>query len=309
MLRTNPEQIDISDSFRKLTPRTLQHGAISQSRPPMTSVSEQYGNIYNMSAIEKSVIYEEWIRTGKPHNLVCSVCRNPDNLMPCETCCRSYHRACLPQGVIPPLAAQFYCSECKNKRWDQSPPQFDKPPSSTVSRSSTPGANGSSGVSSPSEHGSHAVRQPHPLIGAATSATAASSSHSSPEIDRQRPFTSRQCTINSDVDIFTQAKQLLMEYGRFPADQEFRPELLLKLGSMMMDLHSLQSLHQELQGLRAENTALRNENSNVRSYFTSNLPSNEPLITSSVSRMPPILPGSSADTSEKTWDRIVMDLI
>ncbi|PIG85500.1 PHD finger domain protein [Aspergillus arachidicola] len=132
---------------------------------------------------------------------------------------------------------------------------------------------------------------------------------SPPDVDRHQASEDHGNFATPETDVLSRARNLLVDYGQLDADKDIRPELLLKLASMMTELEAQQSLQQEVQELKAENVALRNENANFRGYFTSRLPTNEPMINSSSNIIPPIFPRPSSDTSGKTWDRIVMDLI
>ncbi|GMG01536.1 hypothetical protein BDV35DRAFT_256481 [Aspergillus flavus] len=247
---------------------------------------------------------------GKPHNLVCSGCRYPGNLLLCETCCRSYHGSCLPSQDASLLTGSFHCPSCRHKRWDQSPPQFDRSaPSSNASRGSTPGVNGYSRVTSSREYASIDGRRTLTALGPLAGPTQVLSIRSPPDVDRHQSSEDHGNFATPETDVLSRARNLLVDYGQLDADKDIRPELLLKLASMMTELEAQQSLQQEVQELKAENVALRNENANFRGYFTSRLPTNEPMINSSSNIIPPIFPRPSSDTSGKTWDRIVMDLI
>ncbi|KAE8367507.1 hypothetical protein BDV27DRAFT_72062 [Aspergillus caelatus] len=314
MLRTREKQSNTSQGLLNQpgswnSHLLVQHTATSQSlRPVGGSSSEWYGS-GSISDVEKGYIYDEWIRAGKPHNLVCSSCRNPGNLILCETCCRSYHAPCLSSQDSSILSGPFYCPSCKHKRWDQSPPQFDRSAaSSNASRSSTPGVTGYSRVASPHEYARIDGRRPLAALGSLAGPTQALPIRSSPEVDRQQPSGHHGNFATPETDVLSRARNLLVDYGQLDVDKDIRPELLLKLASMMSELEAQPSLQQEVQELKAENIALRNENANFRAYFTSRLPTNEPMINSS-SINTPILPRPPSDTDGKSWDRIVMDLI
>lgn len=247
---------------------------------------------------------------GKPHNLVCSGCRNPGNLILCEACCRSYHAFCLPSQDASMLTGPFYCPSCRHKRWDQSPPQFDKSAaSSNASRSSTPGVSGCSRVTSPREYAPIDGRRSLAALGPLAGPTQVLSMRSSPDVDRHQASEHLRNSATLETDVLSRTRNLLVDYGQLDADKDIRPELLLKLASMMSELEAQQSLQQEVQELKAENVALRNENANFRAYFTSRLPTNEPMINSSSINSLPILPRPPSDTDAKSWDRIVMDII
>jgi hypothetical protein len=107
-----------------------------------------------------------------------------------------------------------------------------------------------------------------------------------------------------DPSMLTRAREFLPIHGSFPENQEFSLELLLKLGSMMteLDFH-----RQQVQELASENSHLRQDNANIRAYLDSNLATGKPAANAMPDRSN--IPRPSADTSGKSWDRIVMDLI
>ncbi|PKX94939.1 PHD finger protein [Aspergillus novofumigatus IBT 16806] len=244
---------------------------------------------------EKSRIYTDWIKAGKPHNLVCSECRSPDDLMLCETCCRSYHARCLSDPVTATSTGNFYCPSCRDKRWDQMLPQISSLAASPdVSRSSTP--------------------VPHPAImhnrtGPAYALIVQSSPsvHSSP-VDSQQQHAQNVLSMASNSDIMSRARHFLIQHGKFPTSQDFHPELLSSLGTMMLELEAQQLLLQEIQDLREENASLRREALKTKPHYASRMPINETVLNSP-SQLAPRIQTPSPDTAGKSWDRIVMDLI
>ncbi|KAF7588323.1 hypothetical protein BBP40_005889 [Aspergillus hancockii] len=161
-------------------------------------------------------------------------------------------------------------------------------------------------MTSPSGYTSQDAHQPLITAGPETWSTQTPSNHSSPGIDPQQVFA--QSSSTAKADILSRARSFLIGYGQFSGDQDFRPELLLNLASMMMELESQQPLKQEVQNLKAENFALQNENVTLKAYFAARLPTGEPMVNPP-STNTPILPRPPSDTSGKSWDRIVMDLI
>ncbi|PLB50005.1 hypothetical protein P170DRAFT_473578 [Aspergillus steynii IBT 23096] len=289
MLRTPPDTSGLPQ------PRMLQEGSPRQYNPPgrkrpVRHMATDFGTS-SVSGAEKRRIYDEWTRAGKPHNLICSQCRKPDDLIPCETCCRSYHAACLMLGGLSPHAGAFHCPSCRRNQWDQSL-QFDTPlQSSNVSPSSTPSGNGSR-VTSPSVYMAFDHRSPLDSPG----------STMYPQNFRQLDH-----SIPVQPAFASQARDFLMSNGQFPAHQEFPPELLSRLGSMMAALETQRSLQDEIRNLKEENATLRNDNANMRDYFNSNLPTREPMIAAQPSDMSDT--PKVTDTSEKAWDRIMYDII
>ncbi|GAB1197650.1 hypothetical protein APSETT444_006951 [Aspergillus pseudonomiae] len=164
-------------------------------------------------------------------------------------------------------------------------------------------------ATSPREYATLEGRRTLPALGSLAGPTQDLSKRSSPDVDRQQSSKSHGNVATPETHVLSRARNLLVDYGQLYADKDIRPELLLKLASMMTELEAQQSLQQEVQELKMENAALRNENANFRAYFTSRLPTNEPIINSSSTSTPPIFPKLPSDTSGKSWDRIVMDLI
>lgn len=78
------------------------------------------------------------INAGKPHNLVCSEYRLPENLIGCGPCCRAYHPQCLSAANT---ASNFsHCPPCKENGWDRAPPSLPLSSVPTNSRDATPGS-------------------------------------------------------------------------------------------------------------------------------------------------------------------------
>ncbi|KAF9891877.1 hypothetical protein FE257_002839 [Aspergillus nanangensis] len=275
--------------------------ATRSRRPPQPPISQPlspspYGQ-RNISEAEKSRIYDEWIGAGKPHNLVCSLCRHPDNLMPCESCCRAYHAACLSLGEDSnPLNGQFYCPSCKRNQWDQSPPQFGGVTPSSTGSSTSPAA----GMGSPANAGSPYIR-PHSQPGSAGWPAQIPIARQPPQ-----PQSSNVDVWSSQYDVLSRARDFLFEYGHFPPTQEFRLEFLLKLGSMIAQVESHQTIQQVIHDLQEENASLRSSNGNLRAMLGPNVSAQLPMAHPGPS-LP--LPNHSGDPSEKSWDRIVTDLI
>jgi hypothetical protein len=233
---------------------------------------------------------------GKPHNLVCSECRSPDDLMLCETCCRSYHARCLLDAARATTTGNFYCPSCRDKRWDQTPPLINSLAASPdVSRSSTP-------VPHPAIM--HSRTGPAAIL---TTQTSLQSSlvHSSPVDSQQHQ---NVLSMASTSDIMSRARHFLIQHGKFPTSQDFHPELLSNLGTIMLELESQQLLLQEIQDLREENASLRRDALKTKHHYPSRMPINDSVLNSP-SHLEPRIQTPSPNTAGKSWDRIVMDLI
>ncbi|KAI9368127.1 hypothetical protein BJX61DRAFT_240475 [Aspergillus egyptiacus] len=248
-----------------------------------------------ISDTEKHQIYKRWIESGRPHNFVCTQCREPANLLSCETCCRSYHIACLPPANVPSDRARFYCPACTARRWD----------------STSPGTSRSSGASTPAA--GDAARVMTPLRSVATSAQISVPLHSDTQnvpcthVGTSMTDPGTMCPAPPDIsdpNMLKRAREFLLVHGGFPESQEFSVDLLLKLGSMITE----RELHrQQMQELVSENSYLRQDNANIRAYLDSNLATRRPAARSSAGLS--TIPTPSSDTSGKTWDRIITDLI
>ncbi|KAI9039843.1 PHD finger protein [Aspergillus affinis] len=322
MLRAPPDSLGPSQPSTQQNSSPHPHFHIERewSMRHLPSVNSFYKSS-SVSGAEKRRIYDEWTsqylvsnnaslaRTkhhsgvGKPHNLICSQCRNPDDLIPCETCCRSYHAACLQrlEGLFPPRP--FYCPSCRQNQWDQSV-QFDTPlPSSNVSRSSTPSVHGPSKVSSPSGYSAFHQHRSIQTVGPGPWETPNLSVTSPQQVQQLHQTPSIQ------PELLSQAKEFLMTNGNFPADQEFSVELLSKLGFIMAAVESQNALQAENRNLREENASLRSDNANMRDYFNAKLPTREPMINTQAWECSTDIPNTTADPGDKAWDRIVSDMI
>lgn len=245
---------------------------------------------------------------GRLHNVVCSACHNPDDLLLCETCCRSYHGSCLPPSDAPGSPANFHCPFCKRKRWDRFPPQSTVSASvSDAPRSNTLSERGVGMLASPSSH-----------VAASNQTSPGTNENSMPgvQVSPVQPFSDTdqlrnnqvQDSISQSAELCARAKEFLSEYGGFPQGQEYRQGFLLQLGWMMKEVESHQMLFHEVQNLREENARLQNENSQLRGgYQPPRIPTEAMLAVSSRANSP--IPRPPSDAAGKSWDSIVLDLI
>lgn len=186
---------------------------------------------------------------------------------------------------------QFYCPSCKAYQWDRAPPQIGSAVQSpSASRSSTPSTRSSVQVmSAPSGDRMTALL---------ASAARGMNKPTQPRSIEQHEHHPNDVSTPPQYDLVARARNFLLEYGGFPPNHEFRLDLLLKLGTMIDEIESHRSIHQELQELRAENASLRS-NARLRGV-SSSLPA---------SYLPPILPSPAGAEGEKSWDRIITDLL
>ncbi|KAL4737200.1 hypothetical protein BDV11DRAFT_192243 [Aspergillus similis] len=283
MLRSTQEPASLSQTTVTSGPGHY----LNLSRPSQLPLASWIGD---PSEAENHPLYKHWLDSGKPHNVICSECRGPNNLIFCQTCCRSYHGSCLPASDSAIETSQFRCPACLAGRWDHAAQMLNQLTSPATSRSATPFVRApNSGIISPA-------------------AEMASSVHTTPTARSgiQTPFRIMDNAATPDAfdpSILSRARDFLRAHGGFPESQEFSMDLLLKLGAMMTEL----DFHRDqVQELASENAHLRQDNANIRAYLDSNLRTGRPFGPggdfSDISR-------PSSDTTGKSWDRIVMDLI
>lgn len=205
-------------------------------------------------------------------------------------------------GEIAGLPGNFHCPSCRDKRWDRVPPQFPRS-SPNVSRSTTPSGRDRSRRGSPSGRAMASAHGSPVASGTPLSGLHGSSGHTSP-MDYQPSIRGAGQMLSSQSDKLARARAFLTENGGFPVHQEYSPMLLYRLGDMMTQLESQQRLLQEIHELKEENNRLHNINRELRVHADVRSPHDCGL-------NPPVpnIPRPSADTSGKSWDRIVMDLL
>ncbi|KAL4957633.1 hypothetical protein BDW69DRAFT_13846 [Aspergillus filifer] len=214
--------------------------------------------------------------------------------MPCATCCRSYHRACLSPVSLSAQSAPFQCPACCSGQWTRLLASSDDLSTfvnaSRAHRGTAMTYGATKGVQSPAA----------PMAApASTQATPHEMQGASAADSLVAPFDA------FDPSILTRAREFLRTQGGFPESQDFSPDFLLKLGFMMTELE----LHRErAQELVSENAQLRQDNANIRTYLDSNLATGRPVVNSPAGDLS-FIRRPSPDTTGKTWDRIVMDLI
>lgn len=268
-------------------------GALTLSEPEQTSIYYEWTS--ELPSINPCSSINVFSGAGKPHNLICSECYKPNHLMFCETCCRSYHAECLRSEGSTGILTIFHCPSCKVKKWDHVPPQFSSR-SPSVFRSTTPGGDAARQDGHPARAMSgHEPRTSEKPL----SRFRGLPGHQSPDEQHQH---ARAIQALPYVDRLAQARHFLNENGGFPAYQEYSPMLLYRLGEMMMRLESQDDLLREVQELREENARLHR---GLRIPTDSRWHLREPAPNSPM----PNIARPSPDTTGKSWDRIVMDLI
>lgn len=223
--------------------------------------------------------------------------------MGCETCCRSYHAQCLPTTAPPMPLASFHCPSCKAKGWDRAPPSLPATSSSSTSRDPTPTAPSSFVL--PSYRGASGSARASPWPGMSNIPGISSAMDFVPEGTDAFEHDHSSSNLSPITDMYPHILALLAQ----PDGQDVtrHPEFIYQLHCMMQEVQSHRSLLQKAAVLREEFSRVQTENIQIRTYLNSRLPSREPTF-STLSTFSPI-PRPSPDTSGRSWDSIVLDLI
>ncbi|CEO59726.1 hypothetical protein PMG11_04391 [Penicillium brasilianum] len=253
---------------------------------------------------EQSRIYHDWITAGKEHVFVCSGCYLPENLIGCETCCRSYHAQCLPDTASPMPLDGFHCPSCKSKGWDRAPPSLPALPSSlNTSRDATPTA--ASGFIPPSYGSASSSSRASPWTGTSNMPVITSALDLVPESADAFEHNHLTANISPITDMYPHILAFLAQPDA--QDVTRRPEFFHQIHSMMQELQSHRSMLQKAAVLREEFSRVQTENIQIRTYLNSRLPSREPTFSTPSTFSP--VPRPTPDTSGRSWDSIVLDLI
>lgn len=243
--------------------------------------------------------------------------------MQCATCCRCYHASCLPdpgdRSVID--GTTFYCPSCRERQWDYDPPQIAgaASPASSAEMSSRNGGVKIGDLISSSPSTGTAVLSPESSDTGMRATLPSLSQSCRPRLDADQPPASSSGSPHKpnsnvltpagdhegDITNTSRARSFLTEYGGFDPNREYRQELLFRLGWMFEKLESNEALSAEVRALREENSWLRRENWQLQNR----LPSMETLLAGGPSGTTSPIPRPTSDTTGRTWDSIVMDLI
>lgn len=197
----------------------------------------------------------------------------------------------------------FHCPSCKAKGWDRAPPSLPATTSSSTSRDSTPTAH--SGFISPSYRGGSGSVQASPWPGTNNIPEISSTMDFVPEGSGAFEY-DHSSTNNSPItDMYPHILALLAQPDR--QDMTRHPEFIHQLHCMMQEVQSHRSLLQKAAVLREEFSRVQTENIQIRTYLNSRLPSREPTFSTPSTFSP--IPRPSPDTSGRSWDSIVLDLI
>ncbi|KAJ5344453.1 Zinc finger PHD-finger [Penicillium brevicompactum] len=279
-------------SIEEDLPSQIRWGSISSTLPVL-------------SGPEQVRVYHDWIDAGRPHNIVCWECRLPDSLIGCQTCCRSYHTACL-QDVVR-SANNFHCPSCRARSWDHAPPQFSTlSPAPTSTRSAT--------------------RSVRPLqTQDLPSTTGPTRDDESPRGSRRKssgvpkmahPTLNRLDKTNADstpgLSPVTEMYPQLLEHLALPHDgtdqgaqsAQFKNQLSLA----MQEIESHRVSMREKASLQQEYLRMQKENMQIKAYLDSGL-SREATAVASPSTISHSITRPPVQRSGQSWDSIALDLI
>ncbi|OOQ87273.1 hypothetical protein PEBR_17606 [Penicillium brasilianum] len=233
---------------------------------------------------EQSRIYHDWITAGKEHV--------------------SYHAQCLPNTASPMPLDGFHCPSCKSKGWDRAPPSLPALPSSlNTSRDATPTA--ASGFIPRSYGSASGSSRASPWAGTSNMPVITSALEFVPEGADAFEHNHLTANISPITDMYPHILAFLAQPDA--QDVTRRPEFFHQIHSMMQEVQSHRSMLQKAAVLREEFSRVQTENIQIRTYLNSRLPSREPNFSTPSTFSP--VPRPTPDTSGRSWDSIVLDLI
>ncbi|KAJ5961435.1 Zinc finger PHD-finger [Penicillium viridicatum] len=290
------------------TPSIVVDSQYDSSSPLIRSIEDhdqiRWGSISStqpvLSGPEQIRVYHEWIDAGKPHNIVCWECRLPDSLIGCQTCCRSYHTACLLDVVR--SANSFYCPSCRERAWDRAPPQFPVP-------SPAP----STGGTTPSSHSDPAGNIP---IRGDRSPTASRRKSSAPRM--MPPTLNRIDELNSrgtPAEVFSVAETYpqLLEYLALPDNEtnhHAQPsQFKHQLGMAIKEIESYRASIRDKVNIREDYSRLQRENAQIKAYLDSKRSPRDSAIPSPSAVSHDIISRPASEQRGKAWDSLALDAL
>ncbi|CAG8076994.1 unnamed protein product [Penicillium nalgiovense] len=294
MLRTPSILVDSPDTTTPLV-RSIEDydqirwGSISSTQPVL-------------SGPEQVRVYHEWIDAGKPHNIVCWECRLPDSLIGCQTCCRSYHTACLLDVVR--SANNFHCPSCRARGWDHAPPQFPVPSPAPSTGGTTPN--------------SHSDLSPGniPIRGDRSPTASGRKSSVTPRM-MNPPAMNCIDEVNArgtPGEVFPVAETYpqLLEYLALPdAETDHHAQssqFKHQLGMAMKEIESNRASMRDKANIREDYSRLQRENVQIKAYLDSrNSPRNSAIPSPSMVSHN-IIPRPASEQRGKAWDSLALDM-
>ncbi|KAJ5206437.1 Zinc finger PHD-finger [Penicillium cf. griseofulvum] len=255
-----------------------------------------------LSGPEQIRVYHEWIDAGKPHNIVCWECRLPDSLIGCQTCCRSYHTACLLDVVR--SADNFHCPSCRARSWDDAPPQFPVPSPIPSTGGTTPKGHPDPSFENLPIHGDRSS------TASRSKSSVVSRMMPPPTLDRIDDFDTR----GTPAELFPVAETYpqLLEYLAMP-DAEVHQHVQSsqfkhQLGMAMKEIESNRASVREKTNIREEYSKVQRENAQIKAYLDSRSSSRGSSVPSPSAASHTIISRPTSEQMGKDWDRIAVDL-
>ncbi|CAI7612928.1 unnamed protein product [Penicillium viridicatum] len=254
-----------------------------------------------LSGPEQIRVYHEWIDAGKPHNIVCWECRLPDSLIGCQTCCRSYHTACLLDVVR--SANNFHCPSCRERAWDRAPPLFPVP-------SPAP----STGGTTPSSHSDPAGNVP--IRGDRSPTASRRKSSATPRM--MPPTLNRIDELNSrgtPAEVFSVAETYpqLLEYLALPDNEtnhHAQPsQFKHQLGMAIKEIESNRASIRDKVNIREDYSRLQRENAQIKAYLDSKRSPRDSAIPSPSVVSHDIISRPASEQRGKAWDSLALDTL
>ncbi|KAJ5941819.1 Zinc finger PHD-finger [Penicillium verrucosum] len=290
------------------TPSVIVDSQCESSTPLIRSIEDhdqiRWGSISStqpvLSGPEQIRVYHEWIDAGKPHNVVCWECRLPDSLIGCQTCCRSYHTACLLDVVR--SANNFYCPSCRARAWDYAPPQFSVP-------SPAPSTGGTTPNYHPDPSGNIPIRGDR--------SPTASQRKSSAAPRMMPPTLTRVDELNSrgtPAEVFSVAETYpqLLEYLALPDNEtqhHAQPsQFKHQLGMAIKEIESNRASIRDRVNIREDYPRLQRENAQVKAYLDSKRPPRDTAIPSPSAVSHNIISRPASEQRGKSWESLALDM-
>ncbi|KGO74224.1 Zinc finger, PHD-type [Penicillium italicum] len=247
-----------------------------------------------LSGPEQIRVYHEWIDAGKPHNIVCWECRLPDSLIGCQTCCRSYHTACLLDVVR--SANNSHCPSCRARAWDRVPPQFPVPSPVPSTGGTTQSCHSDLSSGNIPIRGDRSPAAPRMMNHPISSRTDGNNSHDTP----------------AEVFTVTDTYPQLLEYLALPdAETDHHAQSSQFKHQLRMAIREIESNRASIRdkaNIREEDySQLQRENAQIKAYLDSrHLPQDSAIPSPSVASRNISRPAS--EQRGKAWDSLARDL-
>ncbi|KAJ5597267.1 Zinc finger PHD-finger [Penicillium hordei] len=291
------------------TPSILVDSQYDSPDPLIRSIEDhdqiRWGSISStqpvLSGPEQIRVYHEWIDAGKPHNIVCWECRLPDSLIGCQTCCRSYHTACLLDVVR--SANNFHCPSCRARDWDRAPPQFPVP-------SPAPSTGGTTPSSHPDPSGNIPIRGDRSPTASRRKSSAAPRMMP-PNLNRIDELSPRGTPAEGSSVAETYPQ--LLEYLALPDNEtnhHTQPsQFKHQLGMAIKEIESNRASIRDKVNIREDYSRLQRENAQIKAYLDSKRSPRDSAVPSPSAGSHDIISRPPSEQRGKAWDSLALDTL